>query len=202
MRNCWHQHPEPILVGEGKIAYRFIFVKPKLPAIPSPWFLLHKLQFSLWIIWSRHNCASVWHVTSPPTRTLRQRSETVARRYEGDSDKCHRWQWVCHSREMPFSPFCQQRCSPHRSQSLVRWLNLHIHMHASTHETARICLLGSVAGRQDVLSPKASQATGSAEWEKRGQQGLWGRLMCCCDQGAATGCKLPQQISNNQTLFI
>lgn len=33
---------------------------------------------------------------------------------------------------------------------LVKWLNLHIHMHAATHETVCICLSNSVAAVVDM----------------------------------------------------
>lgn len=94
--------------------------------------------------------ASVCCDISPTTGSPKPWSGMMAHRYRGDDDKCHRWRWVCYGQEMPFSPVPQQRCSPRRSQSLVKWFNLHIHMHVATRETACICWSGSAAALVDV----------------------------------------------------
>lgn len=115
----------------------------------------------------------------------------VVCRYEKDSDKCHRWQWVCHSAEMPFSPIPQQRCSLHRSQSLVKWLNLDIHMHAATHETECICLSYSAAALVDRADRMFLAARPGRQhticWPgERGHGDPQGRRMRCCDCGWTT----------------
>lgn len=90
---------------------------------------------------------------------------------KGDNDKCHRWQWVCHSQAMPFSTIPPQRCSLHWSQSPCQVVKP-AHPYAccytwnSVHLFVQLCGCRCRHADRMPFAPRPMIQHRSADWEK------------------------------------
>lgn len=107
-----------------------------------------------------------------PLRFLTQRTETAAHRYEGDNGKCQRWQWICHSWEMPFFVVPQQRCSLQVSVPCQAVEPAHPYACYYTWNSMRLLVVrcGYLGGQADRMSFASRPVR---QWDNTGSADQW-----------------------------